>query len=94
VIAVFKVSPQAKEVSHLKCADTRCEIAVFARSAHAPKFEFFSAFRAKPLSGSRRKQRKNMQSPNGGHLSERNAEAKNDRNIKSREDRTAFGHTQ
>lgn len=56
--------------------------------------KFLSAFRAKPLSGSRRKQRKNMEDRNGGHLSEGNAEAKNDRNMKPREDRTPLGHTQ
>jgi hypothetical protein len=65
----------------------------FCGACERPKM-LLSAFRAKPRSGSRRKQWKNMEDRDGGHLSERNAEAKNDRNIKSREDRTAFGHTQ
>lgn len=65
----------------------------FCGACERPKKLLF-VFRAKPLSGSRRKQRKNMEDLNGRHLSETNAEAKNDRNIKSREDRTAFGHTQ
>jgi hypothetical protein len=93
VIAVVNASPRAKKSFSPEMRGYATPDRGFCGACERPK-KLLSAFRAAPRSGSGRKQRKNMEDRNGGHLSERNAEAKNDPNIKSREDRTAFGHTQ